>query len=553
MRISYKNLKRYKEIVQILIKYGFSFIVEKLNIEGVAYKLPITNCSEEIKNMSTATKIRCVLEELGPTYIKLGQLLSTRKDLFEQDIIDELSKLRDSVEPFDTNIAKDIFKNETGLDIKDVFKEFNDIPIGSASIGQVYEAKLKNDEYVIVKIQRPNIEETIKSDIQILKSITSTLKDLYKDIDIDLSKVVDEFQTQLVRELDYNFEAMNAIRFKKMFKDSKEVYIPSIYTEYSTEKVLIMEKVIGIKLSDTLKIRNMGWSTKNIAEIGVRSLFKQIFEHGFFHADPHPGNIFVVSRNCIAYIDFGMVGIIDSNTLNFLNHIAIAISSKNIDRVIHLLIDMGMLNSDVNETSFRQDLLYLIHYYYDIQIEKSSISNVLNEIFNFFRKYKVYIPHQLFMLSKTILTLEGTARNLNPEFSMSSVSPEFIKYYYVNKFSVDKILFRVKDSTEEVLFDIKSIPKQLKSILRNLENNNLKIHMEDIKFTNLERCISDLATKLSLSLVLAAMVVGSSLIISSENINQNIWIKIVAIIGFFISFIIGILLVIKIFRSQYKK
>ena len=167
MRISYKNLKRYKEIAHVLIKYGFSVIVEKLNIEEVAYKIPITNPSEEIKNMSTATKIRCVIEELGPTYIKFGQLLSTRKDLFDQDIIDELSKLRDSVEPFDTDIAKAIFKNETGLDIDDIFKEFNDIPIGSASIGQVYEGKLKNNEDVIVKIQRPNIEETIKSDIEI--------------------------------------------------------------------------------------------------------------------------------------------------------------------------------------------------------------------------------------------------------------------------------------------------------------------------------------------------------------------------------------------------
>ena len=245
MRISYKNLKRYKEIAHVLIKYGFSVIVEKLNIEEVAYKIPITNPSEEIKNMSTATKIRCVIEELGPTYIKFGQLLSTRKDLFDQDIIDELSKLRDSVEPFDTDIAKAIFKNETGLDIDDIFKEFNDIPIGSASIGQVYEGKLKNNEDVIVKIQRPNIEETIKSDIEILRSIALALKDLYKDIDIDLKQVIEEFNTQLMRELDYNFEAMNAIKFKKMFEDSKEVYIPSIYSEYSTEKVLIMEKIIG--------------------------------------------------------------------------------------------------------------------------------------------------------------------------------------------------------------------------------------------------------------------------------------------------------------------
>ena len=552
MRISYKNLKRYKEIAHILIKYGFSFIVEKLNIEEVAYKIPITNPSQEIKDMSTATKIRCVIEELGPTYIKLGQILSTRKDLFDEDIINELSRLRDSVEPFDTDIAKAIFENETGLKISKIFKEFNDIPIGSASIGQVYEAKLKNNEEVIVKIQRPNIEETIKSDIEILRTIASTLKDLNNDIDIDLKQVVEEFNAQLMRELNYTFEAMNAIKFKSMFKDSDEVYIPSIYEEYSTEKVLVMEKIIGVKISDTSKIKKLGWSTKNIAQIGVRSLFKQVFEYGFFHGDPHPGNIFVVSNNCISYIDFGMIGIIDRKMLNFLNNMAIAISNKNIDRVIHLLMDINILNSDIDMNSFRQDLLYLMHYYYDIPIEKLSISSILNEMFRFLRTYKIAIPSQLTMLAKTIITLEGTSRSLNPKFSIGSVAEGFIKYYYINKVNLDNILTKTKDNTEELLFDIKNIPKQIKSILRNLENNNIKIQMEDIKFTSLERCIADLATNLSLSLVLASIIVGSSLIISSQNINQNVWIRLMAITGFFISFIIGLLLVIKIVRTQYR-
>ena len=552
MRISYKNLKRYKEIAHILIKYGFSVIVEKLNIEEVAYKIPITSPSQEIKNMSTATKIRCVIEELGPTYIKFGQILSTRKDLFDKDIINELSKLRDSVEPFDTDIAKAIFENETGLKISDIFKEFNDIPIGSASIGQVYEGKLKNNEDVIVKIQRPNIEETIKSDIEILKTIAITLKDLNNDIDIDLKQVVEEFNAQLMRELDYKFEAINAIKFKQMFKDSKEVYIPTIYDEYSTEKVLVMEKIIGIKLSDISKIEKLGWNTNNIAQIGVRSLFKQVFEYGFFHADPHPGNIFVVSANCISYIDFGMVGIIDNKILNFLNDIAIAISKRNIDRVIRLLMDINILNSDVDMSSFRQDLLYLMHYYYDVPIENLSISNILNEVFRFLRTYKIAIPSQLTMLSKTIITLEGTSRGLNSKFSIASVAEEFINYYYINQLSIDKMLTRAKDNVEEIFLDIKSMPKQLKTILRNLEQNNLKIQMEDVKFTSLERCITDLTTNISLSLVLASIIVGSSLIISSQNINQNIGIKLMAIIGFFISFIIGILLVIKIFRTQYK-
>lgn len=553
MRISYKNLKRYKEIVHILIKYGFSFVVEKLNIEGVAYKIPITNPPEDIKYMSTGERIKRVFEELGPTYVKLGQILSTRKDLFDQDIIDELAKLRDSVEEFDTVIARDIFRSEVGLEIDEVFEAFNNIPIAAASIGQVYEARLKSGEDVIVKIQRPNIEETIKSDIEILQSGVTALKDLKKDIGLDLSKIVEEFQTQLLRELDYNFEAINAIKFRNMFKDSRDVYIPEICSEYTTKKVLVMEKIVGVKLGDITRINELNWDTKKISEIGVRSLFKQVFEHGFFHADPHPGNIFVLSSNTISYIDFGMIGIIDKKTLNILNEIALAAVERNVDRVIYLLMEMDALDNDHDTTGFRQDLLYLIHYYYDVPIEKLSISDILNEVFRFFRKYKVAIPSQLAILAKTIITLEGTGRELNPKFSIGSVGKEFMKYYYINKFNPERILLNSKQNAEEMLLDIKTIPKQLRVILRNLEKNNVKIHIEDIKTTKLESRIADLGTQLSLSLVLASIVVGSSLIIASPNIEKNIWIKFMAIAGFSISFIIGLLLVIKIFRSQYKR
>lgn len=553
MRVSYKNLKRYKEIVHILIKYGFSFIVEKLNIEGVAYRIPITNPSDEIKNMSTGEKIRRAIEELGPTYIKLGQILSTRKDLLDQDIIDELSKLRDSVEPYDTNIAKKIFKHEVGLDIEKVFIDFNDKPLAAASIGQAYEAKLQTGESVIVKIQRPNIEETIKSDLEILKTMAVALKDFNKDIEVDLIQIVEEFQTQLLRELDYNFEAINAIKFRKIFRDSSEVYIPEIYGEYSTKRVLVMEKINGVKLSDIKKIRSNGWNTKNISDIGVRSLFKQIFEHGFFHADPHPGNIFVLGENTISYIDFGMIGIVDKKTLNLLNEVAIAVIEKNVDRVIYILMEMDALNTEIDISGLRQDLLYLMHYYYDVPIDKISIGDIMNEVFRFFRKYKVSIPSQLATLAKTVITLEGTGRELNPDFSVSSIGKEFMKYYYVNKFNPQRVFMNTKHATEEMILDIKTLPKQMRGILRNIEKNNIKIQIDDVKFESLERRITDLTTQISLSLVLASIVVGSSLIIASPNINGNSWIRLTALSGFFISFIIGLLLVIKIFRSQYRK
>lgn len=553
MRISYKNLKRYREIVHILIKYGFTFIVEKLNIEGVAYKIPITNPPEEIKNMSTGEKVRRVIEELGPTYVKLGQILSTRKDLVDQDIIDELSKLRDSVEAFDTEIARNIFKEEIGQSVDDAFKEFNNNPLAAASIGQVYEAKLETGEDVIVKIQRPNIEETIKSDLEILRGMAVALKDINKDIDIDLVSIVEEFQTQLLRELDYNFEAINAIKFKKIFGNSDEVYIPEVYSEYTTRKVLVMEKIIGVKLSDIDKINELGWDTKKVSEIGIRSLFTQIFEHGFFHADPHPGNIFVLNKNCISYIDFGMIGIIDKKTLNMLDEIAIALVENNVDKIIYILMEMDSVHADIDTNSLRQDLLYLIHYYYDVPIERLSLGDILNEIFRFLKKYKVSIPSQLATLAKTIITLEGTARELNPDFSVSSIGNEFMQRYYLSKLNPKRILMNSKHSAEAMLLDLKTIPKQMKVILSNLEKNNIKISIDEVKFSSLEKRITDLATQLSLSLVLAAMVVGSSLIIASPNIDKNIWISIMAGTGFFLSFIIGILLVIKTLRSQYKK
>ncbi|MDB0438036.1 ABC1 kinase family protein [Clostridioides difficile] len=553
MRISYRNLKRYREIGYILIKYGFSFIVERLNIEGIAYKIPLFDPPEEIKNMTTGERMKKVLEELGPTYVKIGQILSTRKDLLDQDIIDEISKLRDDVEKFDSNIAIEIFNEEVGLSIEEVFSEFKEEPIAAASIGQVYEGILKTGEEVIVKIQRPNIEKIIKSDLEILRTIAHTLKDLKKDFNLDLEQMIEEFQTQLMRELDYNFESINATKFSRIFKNSDEVYIPKVYSEYNSKRILVMEKVKGTKLSDVEKIRKLGYNTKTIVEIGVRSFFTQVLSHGFFHADPHPGNIFIVGKNKIAYIDFGMIGIIDNKTLNQLNEIALAGVEKNVDKIIYLLIEMDALNGEADVKGLRQDLLYLIHYYYDISIEKINVTDILNELFRFFRQYKIIMPAQFVTLAKTIITLEGTSRTLNTDFSLGSMGKEFMKHHYKSKFNPKNVVLNSRQNVEEILLDVKTIPKQLKAILRNVERNNIKMQIEDVKMIRLENCILELTSQISLSLVLASIIVGSSLIIASPNIENNIWIKFTAIAGFFISFIIGLCLVIRSVRSKYKK
>ena len=553
MKINYKNIKRYKEILHILIKYGFGFAVEKLNMDHVAYKIPITKPNEELQYMTTGERIRKAFEELGPTYVKLGQILSTRNDIFDQDIIDELSKLRDNVEEFSTDIAREIFVSETKLNIEDVFKEFNEVPIAAASIGQVYEAKLYSGEDVIIKIQRPNIERTIKADLEILQSGASILNDIVKENETNFEKILEEFKVQLLRELDYNFEAINAMKFYEIFKDSEEVYIPKIYSEYTTKKVLVMEKIIGVKLSDISKIKKFGWDTDNISKIGVKALFKQVFECGFFHADPHPGNIFVLNSNCISYIDFGMIGIVDKKTFSSLNNIVLAAVQKNADKIIFLLEDMGITKTTVDKEALKLDLLYLLHYYYDVPLDKISLSDILNEIFMFFRKYNIAMPTELTTLAKTIITLEGTARELNPNFTVYSIGQEFIRYYYNNRLNPKALFDSSKDSIEDIYLDLKTIPKQLRVILKNIEKNNIKIHIDDIKAPKLEEQLSDLTTNISLSLVLASLVVGSSLIIASPNIEQSVWIRYLALAGFLVSFVLGLTLVITIFKAKYRR
>lgn len=555
MRISYRYIKRYKEIAQVMIKYGFSFIIERINKDGSGSKIDVSSSEpkDDIKNMTSGQRLRLALQELGPTYIKLGQILSTRRDLLDQDIIEELTKLRDNVETFDTDIAMAIIEEEIGEEIEEVFLEFDKNPVAAASIGQVYNAILKSGEKVVVKVQRPDIETKIKADLEILKRVSGSIQDIIKDYNVDMKDMIEELSSQLLRELDYNFEAVNAVKMKKIFANSEEVYIPEIHMEYTTKKILIMERIEGIKLSDIDLIKEKGWDTRKIANIGVKAFLKQVFSYGFFHADQHPGNIFVLGESKIAYIDFGMIGIIDNKTLNFLNEFALAASEKNVDKIVRVLMEMDAISEDTDIEGFKQEMLYMIHYYYDVPLERISIGNILNEVFRFFRKYKIVMPSQLITLAKTIITLEGTGRSLDPNFSAKEISKAFLKHYYKNRINPKNIAMETKQNVEEIMLDVKNIPKQIKNVLRMIEKNNVKISVEEVKMTRIEECLKEMTTQMTMALVLASIIVGSSLIIASPNIEKNMGIKYVAFAGFFISFIIGLILVIDIIKVKIKK
>lgn len=556
MRVSYKYLGRYKEIATVLIKYGFGFVVEKLNKDAVASKVNTHSPKGEVKSMTTGQRMRYAFEELGPTYIKIGQILSTRKDIFDDEIISELSKLRDHVVAIDNDTAMAILKEELGCELGDVFKRISKEPLAAASIGQVYEAQLLDGTVVVVKIQRPEIEETIKADLNILKRLADNLSFLNKDWNIDAQEMIAEMEIQLLRELDYKFEAINGIKLRKIFKDSKEVFIPRIFDEYTTKKLLIMDKVEGICLSDIDEYQLSESDKKNIVDIGVRSFFRQVMTCGFFHADPHPGNIFIVgngNNKKISYIDFGMIGLIDEKTLKYLNQLIVASTNKNIDKIVRILTDMKAMPAESNSETLRRDLLYLIHYYYDIPFDKISIAEILNEGFRFMRTHNITLPSQLVLLGKTVITLEGTSRGLYQDFSVETIAKSYMKYYRDEKLNLKRNISRLKSDLDEYYYDMVTVPGQLKNILNILEKNKLKLEIGEVKAPKMEENITNFTTQVSMSIMLAACIVGSSLILSSGNIKSNKMIKYIGIMGFILSFIIGIALVILILKSNYRK
>lgn len=553
MRVSYKYLGRYREIATVLIKYGFGFIVDKLNKESVAGNVTTHGPGSSVKKMTTGQRLRFAFEELGPTYIKIGQIISTRKDLFDDDIISELSKLRDDVEQFDDYIAMDLLDKELGVSRKEVFSYISESPIAAASIGQVYSARLKDGTDVVIKIQRPNIESTIKADIEILKRLSSNLEFLKKEWNVDIYDLISEMEMQLVRELDYKFEEVNGTKLRNIFKDSKEVFIPRIYDEYTTKRLLVMEKVNGLCLSDISSHKLSDDKKKKIVDIGVRSFFRQVMTCGFFHADPHPGNIFVMDDMRLAYIDFGMVGLIDDKILGQLNQLILAATDKNVDKIIRILADMGAISKSSNDEGLKRDLLYLVHYYFDIPFDRLRISEVLDEAFRFMRNHRVSLPSQLVILGKTMITLEGTSRGLYKEFSAETIASSYIRYYKHEKLDIRRNINNLKSGFDEYYFDLVSVPGQLKNIISILEKNELKLDIGEMRSPKIEENIRKFTTQVSMAIMLTACIVGSSLILASENIQKSRTIKFVGICGFILSFIIGLALVFLIFKNNYHR
>lgn len=548
LNVTYQNAKRYKQIIDVIIKYGFGFIIEKLGID-----LPVSfrqEKSDERDKLSAPERLVLMLEELGPTFIKLGQLLSTRPDLLPREYIEKLRELQDNVEAVEYEKIRNKLNEEFDKNINELFLYFEPKPMAAASIGQVHKAVLKDGTEVVIKVKRPNIDNIVNADLAILLNIARLAENRIPEIRIyEPVEKIEEFAQNLKKELDYTLEGWNIERFKQNFDKDETIYVPKVFWDYTTKEVLTMEYIDGIKVNQIDKIEKLGLDRKKIAVNGAKSIMKQIFIHGYFHGDPHPGNILILKNSKIVFIDFGMMGRIDEQTKRKLAILITYIVNKNSHGIVDVLLDIGVANKNIDLAKFELDIDDIVNRYYGRTLKQINIAQLINEIFLLLAKYRINIPSNFTLLLKCIITIEGVGRELDPDFNIIEVARPFVKKIIINRYNPTNLL---KDSVEilaELSKGILLLPEIVEDISDKLKDDSIKLDFDTEGSKKVLSVLNRMVNRLVFGIIVASLIIGTSLIVQA-NIGPFLYdFPILAVLSFAAAVVLGIGLIISILRS----
>ncbi|WP_407410690.1 ABC1 kinase family protein [Methanobrevibacter sp.] len=535
-----ENLKRVNEIYQVLKKNDFGYLIEE---NTFFKKFPFLRNrkiekEEGLADESIPIRIRKVFEELGPAYIKLGQMLSTRPDLVGTELAEELQSLRDNTPVTPFNEIKEIIEKELGKPIDEIFSEIDENPIGSASIGQVYKAKLKsNGADVAVKVQKPNSYEIVKSDVEIMKFLAVRIdRFIHQTRTLNLPAVVKEFERSIFKELNYLEEVMNMQNLSKNFKNVSYIRIPKPYTEYCTYQIVTMELIKGVEVTKLINRDYPDIDKKKIANYGLKSYFKQIMTDGFFHADPHPGNLIVTEDNKLCYIDLGMMGVLNEDFKEDLAELILLLIGKNTNDIIKQLLYMNIITPAQNTEDLRADIDDLLTRYYGAELR--NMDGVIEDLLNVMVKNNITLPREFVMIGRGIALIEDTGKKLDPTFNAATELRKLSREIVVNKYKPGR-LARV---SLNYLLQLEHLAKDLPDTI----NNTLaKIEEGDIELNLKHEGLSELANQLSVSLIISALILGSSLALLSDVGPTLFEIPILGLVGFVFSAILGGYLVIE--------
>jgi len=546
-----RSLRRYRQIVTILLKYGFDQILGQMRIfTRLRVRKKVLRKAEGVEKLTYSQRIRLALEELGPTFVKLGQVLSMRPFLIPLELVLELTKLHDQVGPFPFVQVKQIMENELKAPLEKHFSSFDTIPIASASLSQVHKAVTKEGKIVVMKVQRPGIKEIIEADMDILQDLTNLLeKYVPESKQYDPRGIREELKKSIRREIDFNNEARNIEAFRENFKEEKNVFVPKVFWDMTTARVLTMEFINGVKISNLSELEKRGIDKKALARIGGKMMFKQIFEHGFFHADLHPGNLFALEGNIIAPVDYGMMGRLSETTMDELADLLISVVTWHPGGIVKVYQDMEVVGEEVNLRALEADIADFLYKYHKIPLSRLDMKTLMNEAFEIIHRYDIQIQAELMLFSKALITYEQVAKMLDPDYDLVTQMIPYAKNLAYRKFRPKVLLRDIFTAATDLRELLVAFPFELKRIIKKLGKGRLSFTFQHKGLDKLILELDRSSNRVSFALIIAAIIVGSSLIMRLETKYTLFGYPLFGILGYIFAGVLGVWLVIAILRS----
>lgn len=556
LKRAYRNLSRVRQIVNVFLKHGFGQFIEQMNLYRV---LPFR---KRFKVLATPPdlghtipeRLRLAFSELGPSFIKLAQILSARPDLVTKPYADEFKKLQDEVPPFPFSEVLRIIREDMNLPADEIFDNIVESPVAAASIAQVHYATLNDGTPVVIKVQRPNITRIIETDITILKTITSLMVRYIPETEFFNPKgIVEEFSRTIRKELDFTEEAKNISRFTRNFSKHPHIVIPSVYHEFTSRRLLVMERIEGVSIDDIEGINRYGLDRSELARIGTEAYFKMFLEDGFFHADPHPGNIFVMPDGRIGLVDFGIVGWLTPDIMESIAEALVALVKKDFDSLVDQYISLGLVTEGVDieefKRDFKADMIDFLIPLYDQAISEINIAQYLDTLLHLAAKHNLKMPSDLLLMNKCMLILDSIGRELDPDFNFIVIAEPYATRLIRSRYNPKNMFNKVQKQMSELTEFVTSTPRQMRVLIRKALKDELHVKMTPIGLDRLIRDIDRSTNRLAFSIVVAAIILSSAVLTLSGRGIKVFDLPLFGIAGFLVAFFLGLWLLVSIIRS----
>ena len=543
-----RKLKRSAKLISVLSKYGFKDLLARMNVGN---KQPeVSSDLEEIISKGTVyERIRMALEELGPTFVKLGQTFSNREDLLPPELIQELQKLQDKVDQIEMNVAE-ILENECNISVSDHFSEIQSEPLATASIAQVYKALLTDGTQVILKIKKPDVQKIIEDDLLLIKDLEKLISS-YSEIGekLNLKQAISTFEKSLLEEVSLINEKENILQFRRNFKNSKETYVPKVYEEFSNNNILCMEFIDGIKVTDKAALLANSINPVHISEAGLRLFVSQILDYGFFHADPHAGNILVKKDGKVVFIDFGAVGKIPPNDKEILEDLIVSFVAKNPHKIVRYLKKMAVSYQIPDERRFEGNVEDILDFVHSTSLKEIDPHAVMNKMKDVLKDNRLYMPDYFYLLFKGIGLIEGVGRTINPDLDVVKSLHPYTKKIFAKKISPQNILKTGMEKMMTFTDNVDEIPKELRSVLQKLDENKFTVTSEIKNIEKTNQLIKSSVVNLILTMILGANIIATAIVFVSESGPKVGEMSLIAVLGFIFSVLLTIIILLRITRK----